>query len=424
MRGGIKISIYVIDSLPGSGKTSWAIDYMNSHADENFMYITPFLDETTRIASSCCNKSFMQPQNYGFGKMESMYHLLMGEEDIAATHELFRYLDDRSIEKLQDVEYTLFLDETLNVIEPIDLKKDDLKVLKDSGCITWENDGYVFWDQNNHDYDLNPEYANIKQLALQHRLVCINNTMLIWQYPPAIFGLFKTIYIMTYLFEGTILKSYFDANRISYEKRSIKKIKDNMYEIVPYYKQDTYEYKELINIYEGSMNNNLAAREQKPNALSSSWFSSKQNSNYKKQLKNNIYNFYRNVTKACADDFLWTTFIKQKHWLQGKGYSKDRESAEKSSVIECFIAHNCRATNRYRNKYNLVYAVNKYLHPAIVSYFRNNSVEPNQDDYALSEMLQWIFRSRLRDGKPINIYVPSRRMRLLLMNWLNNNEVK
>lgn len=54
--------------------------------------------------------------------------------------------------------------------------------------------------------------------------------------------------------------------------------------------------------------------------------------------------------------------------------------------------------------------------------YKNNkdaiSSHVDEDAYALSEMLQWIWRSSIRDGKPINIYIPSKRMRTLLMNWL------
>ena len=34
-------------------------------------------------------------------------------------------------------------------------------------------------------------------------------------------------------------------------------------------------------------------------------------------------------------------------------------------------------------------------------------------------MLQWIWRSRIRKGENINIYIPSMRMRQLLKNWLD-----
>ncbi len=36
------------------------------------------------------------------------------------------------------------------------------------------------------------------------------------------------------------------------------------------------------------------------------------------------------------------------------------------------------------------------------------------------EMVQWIWRSAIREGNPINIYVPSSRMRSLLQRWLND----
>ena len=43
-----------------------------------------------------------------------------------------------------------------------------------------------------------------------------------------------------------------------------------------------------------------------------------------------------------------------------------------------------------------------------------------EDVFALSEMVQWIWRSAIREGNPINIYVPSSRMRSLLQRWLND----
>jgi hypothetical protein len=44
----------------------------------------------------------------------------------------------------------------------------------------------------------------------------------------------------------------------------------------------------------------------------------------------------------------------------------------------------------------------------------------DQELYALSEMVQFIWRSRIREGKEIMVYVPSKRMRTLLTDWLND----
>lgn len=39
--------------------------------------------------------------------------------------------------------------------------------------------------------------------------------------------------------------------------------------------------------------------------------------------------------------------------------------------------------------------------------------------WALSEMIQWIWRSAIRDGEDIYIYIPSERMRNLLSDWID-----
>ena len=48
-------------------------------------------------------------------------------------------------------------------------------------------------------------------------------------------------------------------------------------------------------------------------------------------------------------------------------------------------------------------------------------VSVEEEKYALSEMIQWIFRSAIRNGESIQIYIPSQRMRQLLIDWLNGD---
>ena len=42
----------------------------------------------------------------------------------------------------------------------------------------------------------------------------------------------------------------------------------------------------------------------------------------------------------------------------------------------------------------------------------------DSDKLATSEMVQWLWRSQLRDGKEIWLYMPSKRMRQLLIKWV------
>ena len=401
-------NITVIDSIMGSGKTTWAINYINS-TDDNILYITPFKDEIKRILSSV-ERPMCQPVNHGKGKMINLSGLLKRDDDIAATHELFKHLNDECQELLSQKHYTLILDEVLNVLEPIEMKKSDLPILLDSKCITISEDGFVSWNPEKTNYE--SRYDEIKTLAENHTLMVVNNCMFMWRYPPEIFELFDNIIIMTYLFDASIMSAYFKMFNITYEVKSIKRkllTNDKIeYYLTDYYEPDTTIYQKLIKIYNGVLNKNFNPKN-KETSLSKNWFSSTESKNDITTLRKNMVNFRRNIFKAKSDTILWTTFIKFNPKLAGEGYSKS------------FLSCNARSTNEYADRYNLMYAVNIYMHPMIVSFLKDNGVEiddETMDKYALSEMLQWIWRSRIRNHQSINIYIPSMRMRLLLEQWL------
>ena len=66
--------------------------------------------------------------------------------------------------------------------------------------------------------------------------------------------------------------------------------------------------------------------------------------------------------------------------------------------------------------------VNRFADPNVMKFFASRGIEIDQDAFALSEMLQWIWRSAIRDDRPINLYVPSSRMRELLIDWIENTK--
>lgn len=400
----------------GSGKTSWSIQHINRNPLENFLYITPFLNEVDRILKNT-NRDFIQPSYRGGSKLDNLNDLLECQYDIASTHALFKRFDEKTKGNIKNGHYTLILDEVLNVIEPFDVKKDDVPLLKESGCITIDEDGFIIWNKNKSDYDT--KYNEIKTLAENRSLVCVNQKLLLWRYPPEIFTLFDKIYILTYLFDASILKNYFDLYHIEYEKKSIYH-EDEKYFISDYYIPDTRKYIELISIYDGKLNSNI---KQKQNGLSSTWFSKPINQPIIQQIKNNLNNYFRNILNAKSETIMWTVFDKYKTKLRGKGYSKQFKVEQLKNMDKAygFLTCNSRATNKYSDCYNLAYCINFYLHPAVSQFFKQKSILVDEDLYSLSEMIQWIWRSRIRKGESINIYIPSIRMRKLLIAWLNMN---
>lgn len=398
-----RTKITVVDSLMGTGKTTWAIEHINNNPEENILYITPFLDEVDRIIKNT-TREFKEPLNHGNGKLSAINEMLACQMDIASTHALFRTFNNESRENIRDNHYTLILDEVLNVIEPYDdVKPDDMKFLQKGGFITIDDEGYAIWDNETLDYDI--KYNEIKNLANSRSLIYVNQKLLLWRYPPEIFSLFDNIYILTYMFDASILKYYFDLYGIEYDVKSVVRT-DTGYDLADYFVPDLSLYREKIHIYNGKLNNNL---NNKINGLSATWFKSSINKEKIQMLKNNLYNYLRHTLDAKADTIMWTTFKNGKSKLQGKGFTKQ------------FVSCNCRSTNEYANTYNLAYCVNIYLHPGVLQFFLQRGIEVDQDLYALSEMLQWIWRSRIRNGEEINIYIPSKRTRGLLEEWLNMN---
>ena len=106
---------------------------------------------------------------------------------------------------------------------------------------------------------------------------------------------------------------------------------------------------------------------------------------------------------------MWTTFKDYEEKIRGKGYSKG------------FLPLNIRGDEDYSNKDCIAYPVNRYLNPFVKSFLLSNKIGVNEDEYALTEMLEFIWQSAIRNGKEINIYVPSIRMRKLLENWIKES---
>ena len=69
--------------------------------------------------------------------------------------------------------------------------------------------------------------------------------------------------------------------------------------------------------------------------------------------------------------------------------------------------------------------MNYNMDPSVLQFFikMNRADGPDinvfKDLISLNAMIQWIWRSAIRNGKPIKIYIPSTRMRTLFQHWLN-----
>ncbi|MEH6940126.1 hypothetical protein V7056_20115, partial [Bacillus sp. JJ664] len=226
----------------------------------------------------------------------------------------------------------------------------------------------------------------------------------------------QNVFILTYLFDGQIQKYYYDLHSIKYRYLSVINDEYEGYKLVPYKNRIPYNKKELkdnIDIYCGHLNKVGDYR----NNLSKSWFEKAKNQDAVKQLKKNARNYFMNISKKTVNEVMWTTIRGEKDKRQ-KG--KIEKKVCPSSYANGFVPMTSRATNKFKEKDCLAYLVNRFLNPIEKKFFEQYRVKVNESTWALSELIQWVWRSRIRDGLPIQIYIPSKRMRDLLIQYLES----
>jgi len=397
--------VIVVDSIMGSGKTENAIEEMNNSSSEQlFLYITPSLNEVDRIVRACPNKNFYNPQKGVYPVKEAAFiDAIKDKRNIATTHCLFcLFTLSPAVEAaIKDAGYNLIIDETIEMISLIDVTQKDLSAMFTLEMIAIDETNRVVWLDKEYLGKYHEYMVEIKK----NNIYYFGNTLV------KLFSIdkllcFKEIEILTYLFSGSPMYLYLTIHGFHFDYFYLhdrKRVKGKSNFLL-----DKVQIKPLLQLYQGKLN----FEGQKRSFLSSSWYKDKKRctTTIITQLRNNAYNYLNNHCKARKEDTMWTVYDAKKDKIAPRSYRTG------------YIACNARATNDHSNCRHLAYLVNIYVNPMLKTWFSDNGQTLKDDEYALSQMIQWIWRSAIRNGKAIDLYIPSNRMRELLMNWLNDSE--
>ena len=416
--------ITIIDSIMGSGKTSLMIDYINNtyrdylgQCDDDlsilaprFLYVTPLLSEVDRINEACPGLNFRDPQPVEGKKLYHLSSLIEQGANICTTHALFQNLTKDICEKLSAQNYTLVIDEALECVRIFDdLSKPDKELLFRDGLVfVEEGTNRLKWNHKDRG-SYKGEFSHIKGLCDNGNLVQYRDKALIWEFPTDFLRCFEEAFILTYMFLGSPMSAYLRAEGLEHE---IMTINDERKLVL--WSEHTDEglirerLRALITIYEGP-GNRWGEPKGKSRPFSKTWFEKRSQSDLDGIRASTEY-WFKVSARTLSHHNAWTTFKDARKQLSGVRYARG------------FIPCNAKATNDHIEKRSLAYLCNVYYNPFIKGYFEDRGIEVHEDLYALSEMIQWIWRSQIRRGDPITVFIPSRRMRTLLVNWLNNSE--
>lgn len=394
----------------GSGKTSAAIRYMNSHPEDKFIFITPYLTETERIRKECKSLHFVEPSDklreFKFKKSIHTMALIAEGRNISTTHQAFKGYTQDTLDQIRERGYKLIIDENVEILETFEYHPTDLQIAIDAGYISENNGVYTLAKEG---YD-GTALREMMYLLKSRELIKVSDRdkdpLFFWALPPNLLTSFKDVFILTYLFSGQSIKYFMDIYDIKYEFVGIERTEDGGYAFgdypgyIPEYVHDLHN---KLHILDNPKMNSVGDGYY---SLSKSWFSRDEEG--VTQLKNNINNYYRNIYKDIpADRRLWGCYKGEMCKVKGKGYTK------------AFVTFNAKATNQYKDRDCLVYVANLFMNVNEKKFYLKHGIVVDEDIYALSIMVQWIWRSAIREGGEVNLYIPSSRMRNLLIGWID-----
>ena len=417
----------VYDALCGSGKTTRVKNYLIDNPDEKYIYISPFLKESYKMAGilyeECDDKitpkisdlsglieydkenkvselRFKYPdRKKGRGSKEtSLSYLMSNGENITSTHQLFTHMSINSLDGAE--KYTLIVDEALSVYEESDaIGRTEVKRLLEIGILYKDEDDITLrFDRNKFGCDLNYEgdkvegtaYESLATMCDLSQLLLIDGKTIVWEMSADMLRKFKKVIICTYLFEGQLFASYLKKHNIAYK--------------IEYFGKKPKEVREYFNVLDDLHLNAFGADEF---ALSKSFFDKPSTKKMARETCRKHLNTVMRKWGAKTGNRLYTCFKEDKTIIGDGRYNKN------------WLPFNCRATNDFKSVENVAYMVNVFLPPILKRAAYEKETEFSDDVHSLGEMLQFLYRGCIRENKKMNIYIPSSRMRNLLFRWLD-----
>ncbi len=384
--------VRVLDMVMSAGKTTAIIEGIKVN-DMKFIFVTEYLTEVDRLIQATGKLITPIPARGEGSKRKHFLKLLEAQENIAITHSLFKSLQVEDYKLF--AEYVLIIDEAVSIVEPISISKDDIEDLIANDRLLIDTNNTVSW---NDGIDYSGNFNSLKEQVLSGGVELVNKSYLVWTYPREIFHSTKETIILTYLFEGSMLASYFKYYDIEYS------IIPTTLDIIT--RNQKAKFRSLLDIYSGRANDVGKAKKADKHPLSKSWYINPKNKQKIDRLVNSTNNYFKNNTSVLSS-------------FRAVSIFKDYEDMFSKRAV--FIPVNKRATNEYRNISSIAYLIELNLNPVVERFFNQRNIKVDKDIYSLSGVIQLLWRGCIRDGKAMSVFIPSLRMRTLINKWLESD---
>lgn len=427
--------IKILDAICGAGKSTWAFAHMKENKNKRWVYVSPYLSEVGgteekgegddlyyakgRVQEVLPELSFKYPTRTPT-KRESFLRLIDRGENVGITHSLFSQMNEEILETLNNNEYHLMIDETLDFISIYDdLTEEDLNLFLMSNIISVDDDRRVLFNKTEYSKGV---LKDLKELCDNRCLYLYSSetsagekkTLMIQKINPYVINAFKSTTILTYRWESSLMWAWMKLNNMPYSTIYPDTMKNS--------EEIRKSLRSLIDIVDIPKSIQKLQVDAKgfiiKGAFSKTWYT--RNEEALPIVKSAIEKTLERKMVKRGDSF-WTTFIDYKPNIAGKGYTRSKNVIVNGQNIEDrnpFIPKNMRASNEYANCTNCIYTCNVYMNPFLKNFLGKHEIAFSEDEYALSELIQFVFRGAIRQGQPMSILILSERMQKLFKDWL------
>ena len=220
------------------------------------------------------------------------------------------------------------------------------------------------------------------------------------------------VFLLTYLFDGSETNAWLDLFSIPFVHKELRRRKGKLDLEAHDCSYSGREFKYLLNLVDEEINDIGNKGRAKGDPLTKTWFNGRSKAHEDlKILSNNTRTFYRNM-KAVKEDMLWTCFKDYRDWIRDSRFDPKRGQ-------QTWLQQSERGTNSYADRHYLAFLVNVFPPVELETFFGTHGVTFNKENYALSRVIQWTWRSAIRKLEAVTLYLPSGRMRELVIDWLD-----
>jgi len=426
-----KCKVEILDALCGTGKTHAIISWMHRNPTKRYLYVSPLLSEIEeRIVPECEDLSFKYPETCeDKTKTGHLTELLREGHNVAFTHNLYTRMTRQHMELIEAQNYVMIIDEEVSMIEPLEASSagnsgytnNDLKYLYNDNKVTVDPDdfGRLIWQWE--DYGSEAKYSRLKSMCDLGMVYCADYKTerktgerideihsLVTQLPVELLSCCKRVILISYLFKGSIMDAFLKMKGV--DVVPLDKNKEGI--TLRFSNEEILEQiTDLINFVKTPSTKKIGRKR-----LTYTYYANDLTEEDAKEISAAIRSVGREC-KATSDDMMWTCpkdrafgNKKNRNYIKPKGYAANK----------CYVYCSARATNDYAKKHTLVHALYRHPNLTVEKYLEHYGVSIDTDNFALAELIQWVWRSRIRNKQPINLCILSTRMRILFQHWLVN----